>query len=174
MIPILKSDRASSIEPTAKIHRNDVRKSKFAKNVSRMSSRSANENTSQDAKISACVPDSSRLGFSSRVVERKRADSGLSKDPASVKDYLNISDCYASTKMSSYASPMSKHSRRSSWKQSGQHGYESEDGSDFSSSVKEVKMTPGQTMHIRLLKKLQACLPDVDMEDFKALNSSTI
>ena len=69
--------------------------------------------------------------------------------------------------MSSAASPMSKNSSAlTSWKLSGQRGYESEEDTGFSVAAKEIKMTPVQIMHIRLLKKLQASLPDVDMEDF--------
>jgi hypothetical protein len=50
-IPVIKTERAFSNDPTQKSRRDAVKKSKFAKDMQRLSSRSANEHNSlEDAR----------------------------------------------------------------------------------------------------------------------------
>ena len=146
-IPVIKIDRALSNDPNVLPRRNAVKKSKFAKDVKRLSSRSANENNSLDGVRSDNSKEhkigSARLGLSSALqVTRKRADSGLSnmsKEEKSCKGLLNISmnnvSTYASTKVSSQATPMSKVETMGS----SRHRFESEEDACFSSVAKDLK-----------------------------------
>ena len=67
--------------------------------------------------------------------------------------------------MSTQASPQSK--TESTYMHSGKHDYESGEDACFSSAITEMNLKPSEIMHIRLLKNIQAYLPDVDFEDFE-------
>ena len=150
-IPVIKTDRAISIDPSGGARRDAFKKSKFAKELSKLSSRSWNEHNSHDGvEHNSNKKGSARLGLTTALqVERKRADSGLSNrskeaTDTSTKDFLNISvnvSTYASTKVSSQASPA--HSVMSSYKNSsGQHGYESEEDACFTSAIAARQLKP--------------------------------
>lgn len=68
--------------------------------------------------------------------------------------------------MSSTCSPMSKGNTTNLFKFSGERMVESDD--ECFTTVQNVNLEYSQVMQVRLLRLLQASLPDVDMEDFDA------
>jgi len=156
-----------------------VKKSTYGKKIGRMSSRSMNEIDSKRKPPASA--NKIRLDHSTTRVEKKIGDDALSSNLSSKLSVLskrNDNPAYLdfsehSTKVSATYSPMSR-GGTSSWKNSNQHGFESDE--EGFPDIKNIKISTAELMQNRLLEILKAKLPEVDLDDYEALkkvNSSS-